>query len=68
MYLDGELCNGEIEGCIFTLKNNKTGGGGGLEGELLGYGKVGMVDVLHWHLELLGIERPYLSSGRGIGG
>ena len=47
MYLDGELCKGEIEKCICKLKNNKTGGSDGLVGELLKYGGVGMVDLLH---------------------
>ena len=56
-YLDGELCNGEIEKCVCKLKNNKTGGSDGLVGELLKYGGGGMVDLLHqlfkvvWHEE-----------------
>ena len=55
-YLDGELHKGEIEKCICRLKN-KTGGSDGLVGELLKYGGVGMVDLMHqlfkvaWHEE-----------------
>ena len=46
-YVDGELCKGEIEKCLGKLKNNKTGGSDDLVGELLKYGGVGMVDLLH---------------------
>ena len=56
-YLDGELRKVEIEKCICKSKNNKTGGSDGLVGELLKYGGVGMVNLLHqlfqvvWHEE-----------------
>ena len=36
-YLDGELRKGEIEKCVYKLKNNKTGGNDSLVGELLKY-------------------------------
>ena len=48
---------GEIEKCVCKIKNNKTGGSDGLGGELLKYGGIGMVDLLHqllkvvWHEE-----------------
>ena len=56
-YLDGELHKGEIEKCVCRLNNNKTGESDGLVRELLKYGGVGMVDLLHqlfkvvWHEE-----------------
>ena len=58
-YLDGELHKGEIEKCVYKLKNNKTGGSGDLVGELLKHGGGGMVDLLHqlfkvvWHEETI---------------
>ena len=57
--LDGELRKGEIEKCICKLKKKKTGGSDCLVGELLKYGGVGMVHLLHqlfkvvWHEETI---------------
>ena len=53
-YLNGELRKGEMEKCIHKLKNDKTGGNDGLVGELLKYGGVGMVNLLHQLLKLYG--------------
>ena len=63
-YLDGELRRGEIEKCICKLKNNKTGRSDGLVGELLKYGGVGMVNLLHQLLKFYGMKKPCLGSGR----
>ena len=65
-YLDGELHKEEIKKCIYKLQNNKTEGSDGLLRNLLKYGGVGMVDLLHQPFKLLGVKKPYLSSrGRG---
>ena len=43
--LDGEIEPAEVVRCLRSLKNNETGGGNGLEGALLKYGRMGMVDL-----------------------
>ena len=44
--IDGRIEKEEIANCIRKLKNNKTGGSDGLEGELLKYGGSSMVYLL----------------------
>ena len=45
--LDRDISLEEIASCIRKLKNNKTGGSDGLVGELLKYGGLGMIQMLH---------------------
>ena len=49
---EGSVSNGQIEceeiaKCVRRLKNNKTGGSNGIVGELLKYGRSGMMELLH---------------------
>ena len=45
--LDREISLEEIAVCVRKLKNIKTGGSDGLVGELLKYGGMGMIELLH---------------------
>ena len=49
----GSCIQEEIEKCICKLKNNKTGGSDGLVGELLKYGGVGIMNLLHQLFEVV---------------
>ena len=58
-FLDKEIEKGEIAKCVRKLKNNKTGVSDGIVGELLKYGRAGMVDLLEqlfsviWQVEIV---------------
>ena len=45
--LDRDIRLEEIAVCVRKLKNNKTGDSDGLLGELLKYGGLGMIELLH---------------------
>ena len=70
--LDREIDPEEIVRCLRSPKNNKTGGSDGLVCELLKYGGMGMVDLLHqlfsvvWRVDgglRRGIRRTRVSTG-----